>query len=383
MNEHEQELVSELKEEVAHVLARQGYLVTPNGFSLSVDSRASLRDAHRMAKEERLSKQKSFLLRETQFVKDTMIDGADLDVDKIDPALFLVKPGSHWEKLFRWWNLAWWSLPCEKAYGRQMRYLVWDRYHHAAIGLIGLQSPILSWAPRDNYLGIARESKDYWVNQSMSAQRLGAFPPYNKILGGKLVAMLAASDRVRRDFRQKYRGKETVIKGVCLPANLLFITTTGAFGKSSVYNRLKFGDEKIAEFIGYSAGNGSFHVPLYLYERIIEFLQEQGVETGRGWGNGPSRKMRLIRHGMRILGYRDGADHNVKRAIYLFPLAKNLHGVIESGESPRWHKRPVGKLAHFWKERWALPHAEKKAAWRDFKKDEFLGEHIKELKVIV
>ncbi|MFN3467742.1 MAG: Druantia anti-phage system protein DruA, partial [Candidatus Brocadiales bacterium] len=71
-----------------------------------------------------------------------------------------VKPDSFEEILFRWWNLVWWSIPYQHPYGRQMRFLLWDTTHNAPFGLIGLQSPVLKMAVRDNSLGISRNELD-------------------------------------------------------------------------------------------------------------------------------------------------------------------------------------------------------------------------------
>jgi hypothetical protein len=38
------------------------------------------------------------------------------------------------ERLFLFWNLIWWSIPYERVYGRQSRFLVWDKTHDAPSG---------------------------------------------------------------------------------------------------------------------------------------------------------------------------------------------------------------------------------------------------------
>ena len=154
----------------------------------------------------------------------------------------------------------------------------------------------------------------------MAAQRLGALPPYNKFLGGKLIASLMMSDDVRNAFKIKYQDKKTILLGRTLPANLFFITTTGAYGKSSVYNRLKFHDESICVFIGYTRGNGSFHIPDTLYDRLIHYLRDNGCKADRGFGHGPSLKMRNINKAMQMLGFKNGSEHGMKRAVYLFSI---------------------------------------------------------------
>ena len=374
-----------LRKEIANALAMQGYCLHAGEFVLPDGARDTLRDAHQMARAERVAQCHDFIHDTAPLVRQHLPDGRALKVEDISPTLIQIAPGTKWEALFRWWNLVWWSLPWEKAYGRQMRYVVWDQHHEAIIGLIGLQSPILSWAPRDRHMGIPPDARDYWVNQSLSAQRLGALPPYNSVLGGKLVAMTMATDKVREDFRKKYHGKKTLMQERELPANLLFITTTGAFGKSSVYNRLKFKDSPVAEFIGYSSGAGSFHIPNHLYEQMIVFMREQGADVARSYGNGPSRKMRLIDQCMSMLGYRNGNRHNIRRAVYLFPLASNLRKMIAmENVRPRWIHRSVSDVTEFWKYRWILPRLSRlgaSEAFAGFRGGDFVDKQIRGLSV--
>ena len=370
-----------LKKQIHDTLRRQGYRLFRGEFSLTDSAIEHLRQAHAMAKKERIIGQIAFIRANNRLVHEHMIDGKDLDVCKISPRLILVSPNSREEKIFRWWNHVWWSVPYDKAYGRQIRYVIWDDYHNAAIGLIGLQSPILSWAPRDKYLNIPIPEKDYWINQSMSAQRLGALPPYNYILGGKLVAMLMTCDKVREDFRKKYSSKTTVMRNRVLPARLLFITTTGAFGKSSVYTRLKFNDEWLAKFIGYSNGFGSFHISNEIYEQLLDTLKGKGVDVKRGFGSGPSRKMRLIQKSMTDLGYKNGSFHGVQRAIYFFPFAKNLDDLISGQDCcARWYSRQQEELIAFWKSRWALPRIpHRKKLFEEFDRKRFIAKQMEEI----
>ena len=373
---------SSLKRQINRTLRSQGYDISSKGiFSLTRADRATLRQTHALAKKERITEHTAFIRDHTTFIQDHMIDGRDLNIENISPKLIPVTATSNWEKIFRWWNFVWWSMPYESAYGRQMRYIVWDQHQRAVIGLIGLHSPILSWAPRDRHLGLTAADRDYWVNQSLSAQRVGAVPPYNVVLGGKLVAMLMTSDTLRIDFHRKYSKKATVLQKRELPANLLFVTTTGAFGKSSLYTRLKFGEEWLASFIGYSNGSGSFHVPDAIYEQMLVALSRSGVNVKRGYGSGPSRKMRLIREGMDALGYQNGIFHGVKRAIYLFRFARNLDRLIAgTARRPLWHHRQESDLTDFWKNRWILPRITVRGEHlRQFSKTQFLDEQLKEI----
>lgn len=368
-----------LRNEVISVLKKQGYIFNNGKFALKNDSREIKREAHIIAKAERINSSEDFIIKNIDLIKKYMVDGKELDISKITPEIIEVKADTKYEIIYRWWNLVWWSLPYERAYGRQMRLIVWDKYHNAPIGLIGLQSPILSWSVRDQYLGIKPEDRDYWVNQSMSAQRLGALPPYNYILGGKLVASVMTSSAIRNKFRKKYSGQKTVLKNRDIPPRLLFITTTGAYGKSSVYNRLKFKNEFISKFIGYTKGSGSFHIPNALYEDFVKYLEKRNYDVRRGYGSGPSRKMRLITQAMECLDIPHGANHGIQRAVYLFPLAKNLEDVIKNKKRPVWLDRNVGEITDYWKERWSLPRIKNHKEYLEFSTDKFINETKSEI----
>lgn len=368
--------VIDLRSRIVKLLAIQGIADVSSSLT-----REQKRDIHSLAKIERLYKHRKFLIGKIPTVKKYMIDGVDIDVEKISPTLRIVTAKSEEEVLFKWWNLAWWSLPFERAYGRQMRFIVWDEYHNAPMGLIGLQSPILKWKARDEYLGIGVEKRDFWVNQSMSAQRLGALPPYNYLLGGKLVGMMMTADTIQNTFRQKYGNKKTEMKKRVLPADLLFITTTGAFGKSSVYDRLKFDGTKVAEFIGLTKGNGSFHIPNEVYEELIGYLDSLGYDTRRGYGSGPSTKMKLIGVALSKLGLKHGSQHGMQRAVYLFPLASNLKDVVANNVTPVWYRRNEKELADFWKVRWAIPRATRDSSYKYYVAESVIESLMKELKV--
>lgn len=362
-----------LKYEVAEILKKQGYRIKPDGiFILRQNNREAKRKAHDLAKAERIAIRENFIFEKSNLAKQYLVDGKNLKIEKIEPQLIEVESGTEQEDLFKWWNLIWWSLPYERGYGRQMRFIIWDKYHNAPIGLVGLQSPILSWSVRDRYLGISPEMRDFWVNQSLNAQRIGALPPYNDILGGKLVALLMTSDFVRKKFYNKYKNQKTILQRRVLPSRLLFITTTGAYGKSSIYTRLKFNNEEVAKFIGYTQGSGTFHIPNALYEDLITYLNKKGIDVKRGYGNGPSRKLRLIDQALQHLGFTSGATHGIQRAVYLFPLVKNLTEIILKSRRPICVHRDINQITNFWKIRWALPRAQRDKRYLDFNGEEFI-----------
>jgi hypothetical protein len=371
----------ELREKIIEVLKEQGFKINPH-IKPRGNSKTTYRKIQQKARLEQLSLHKNFLLESIDKVKKYCRDGSKIIPEKISLELREVQSESLEEILFKWWNLIWWSIPFQRSYGRQMRFLLWDNTHDIPFGLIYLQSPVLKMSVRDDYLGIPRDELDIWINKSMNAQRVGALPPYNELLGGKMVALSLTSNEIRSAYREKYKNYISVIKGRKIDPELLFITTTSAFGRSSLYNRLKYKDEPVAICLGYTQGSGTFHIPEKLYEELLEFLRMKGVNVSRGYGYGPSRKLKLISLGLRYLGLPKFEYHGIRREVYLFPLVKNLKEVIQRKEEPIWVDRPFDQLVDYWKERWAIPRAERMFEWKNFDSNKFFKKVEKVLREV-
>lgn len=359
-----------LRKRIIQTLKEQGFKINPH-LRPAGYSKTTYRRIQQKAKFEQLSLHRNFLVDSIKKVKNNCRDGSEIIPENIFLELREVQSGSFEEILFKWWNLIWWSIPYQRPYGRQMRFLLWDKTHDAPFGLISMQSPVLKMSVRDNYLEIPKDELDLWVNKSMNAQRVGALPPYNELLGGKMVALALTCNEIREAYKRKYKNYVSIIKGRKLNPELLFITTTSAFGKSSLYNRLRYNGEIVAVSLGYTQGSGTFHIPEELYQEILNFLSQKGVDVERGYGHGPSRKLKLISMGLKYLGLSKFEYHGIKREFYLFPLVKNLKEIIHDGERPIWVDRPFDKLVDYWKERWAIPRAERMSGWKEFDSNKF------------
>src|SRR5690606_13332196 len=80
----------------------------------------------------------------------------------------------------------------------------------------------------------------------------GSVAPYNLILGGKLVSMLAASPEAVTAYRHKYLAQESEIassmagRPIIRRSELVFLGTTSLYGiGSSQYHRLRMPAERI------------------------------------------------------------------------------------------------------------------------------------------
>lgn len=365
-----------LKNNIIETLKAQGFKINPH-VRPNDNNKLTYRYLQQKSRLEQIHLHEKFLKKNILIIKNYLIKLKDFDPKSIDLELIEVKPGSLEEIIFKWWNLIWWSVPYQRAYGRQMRFILWDRGHNVPFGLIGLQSPVLKMSVRDNYLEIPKEELDIWINKSMQAQRLGALPPYNYLIGGKMVALAMTSDELRRYYKEKYKDKKTTMRERIIDPDLLFITTTSAFGKSSIYNRLKYMNQNIAISLGYTKGSGSFHIPEKLYSEIIGFLKENGIDVSTSFGSGPSRKIKLLHIAFRLLNLPDYSYHNLKREFFLFPLVSNLRNVIHNKEKPNYYQRPLNDLVKYWKERWCIPRTNRNKDWKQFNGQQFLNQILK------
>jgi glycosyltransferase involved in cell wall biosynthesis len=73
-----------------------------------------------------------------------------------------------------------------------------------------------------------------------------------------MVVLSLVSNQIRDLYSTKYKNKKSSVLNRTLPNNLLFTTTTSAYGKSSVYERLKYQNRNLSEFMGFTAGAGTF-----------------------------------------------------------------------------------------------------------------------------
>lgn len=370
---------SRLRKKILCSLTKQGFKYNPH-LRPKNNSKYSLRLIHKQSRLEKLNQHTKLLSDFKKTIKEYAISGSELNPEEIKLELRQVESNSLEAKIFLWWNLAWWSIPFERPIGRQMRYLLWDKTHDAPFGLIGLQSPPLRMSVRDKYLEIPRKELDFWVNQSLNGQRVGALPPYNELLGGKFVAMALTSNEIRNDYSKKYSGKKSWMENRILPSKLLFVTTSSAFGKSSMYERIKFYDENIGKFVGYTAGAGSFFISDKIYHELLDYLSGLGYDTTRGYGTGSSRKLQFMRTALIKIGIKSNVFHGIKRGYYLFSNVTNLKQVIKENRRPKWHNRPFDEMQEFWLERYAIPRAARNDSYKKFKISKIFQKLNRELK---
>lgn len=343
--------------ELGFTKSQDGSLMPPS------DGKETLRSMHGAQRAAKLASEAAFIADQWPRLRCHFAAGTDVVPSEIKPELELVDSDTWQSHLFRMAALTW-SVPVSQGYGRRMRFLVWDRYNDKLIGLIALGDPVFNLHVRDEYIGWSSDDRKQRLVGMLDAFVLGSLPPYNRLLGGKLVASLIRSVEVRDTFRSRYHDTKGIISHARKRAELVAVTTTSALGRSSVYNRLKLGSTEYLKQLGYTEGWGHFHVPESIFEDVRTYLRRRRHAYAKGFkfGDGPNWRLRALRLAMSMLGLRpELLRHGLKREVFIAELASNAREILKGTR-----KRPkyddllsVAEIARLAKERWIIPRAER------------------------
>lgn len=304
--------------------------------------------------------------------------GTDIDVPAIKPRLELAPGGSKQGDLFRFASLNW-RIPVSEGYGRRLRFLVWDENNGKLIGLIALGDAVFNLRARDAVIGWDHVRRKEGLVHLMDAYVLGAVPPYNALLGGKLVASLIRSSEIVKAFDAKYRESVGIISQRQKRARLVAVTTSSALGRSSMYNRLALGGRRIFEPIGYTSGWGHFHISDALFEEFRSYLsyRKDPYADAFSFGQGPNWRIRLIRRTLSLLGMDpDLIQHGMAREVFLCSMAANAKEFLRGDHvRVRYNGLPsVQEVADMALERWVIPRANRRPDFLSWRADQFMAE---------
>jgi hypothetical protein len=200
----------------------------------------------------------------------------------------------------------------------------------------------------------------------------GAVAPYNGLLGGKLVALLMASEEVRHAYRNRYAGQVSIIssqmagRALYRPAELKALTTTSLYGNgSSQYNRLKLRAENYPALdhdlawqeLAKTAGYGTIHLgPTTV--RVLREVSERmhgARRINHRFGEGASPRLRQIREAVEALGINSTSvlHHATPRILYgceLHPGA--IDELVGMNPPTEDYGQPASVIASLWRQRW-------------------------------
>lgn len=207
----------------------------------------------------------------------------------------------------------------------------------------------------------------------------GAIPPYNEVLGGKLVALLATSPQVIHDYKERYSEKASMIasrlkgENVFRPADLVYVGTTSLYYVgSSQYNRLKIpGSVFNSDFdivwkkLGMTIGFGTMHISKATTLSLTEATSDGYNRINHVFGEGASPKMRLLTMSIRELlestneDSKDFSKHAMSRIVYGACLASNtLDYLLGKADAPKYYtdinqyQEGTRRIINYWRTRW-------------------------------
>lgn len=349
-----------------------------------------IRGLHAEHRGDRIDANEKFLQEHYDSLKKHFACGSEIVPAKIKPRLERIKADSWQSNLFRLAALTW-SVPVSNGFGRRIRYLVWDDHNNKLIGLIAIGDPVFNLSVRDKLIGWTAKDRGNRLVNIMDAYVLGAVPPYNQLLGGKLVASLVRTREVYNDFAKAYGDTRGIISRKKKKARLLVVTTSSSLGRSSIYNRLKLGELKYFAPIGFTGGWGHFHIPDQIFSEMRDYLRDIGHPYAdlHKYGQGPNWRMRTTRAALSALGYEDDMlKHGIQREVYLCEFATNSLKILKTGKGRPNLKtlKSVEEVSALALLRWSIPRGERMPEYRSWSADDLkqlLGRKLATLKAVV
>ena len=317
-------------------------------------NKEDIKQSMKISRQEVLNKNKKWIENNIELIQKNLGRGRDVFNSSILPRIevCITEKQHNIFRLFRYY----WSSPYSEYIGRRIRLLVRDDGidGNPLIGIAALGSSIIHIPDRDKWIGWDKKTRTNNIVYTMDAYVIGALPPYNYLLGGKLVSYILASNEVRNIYKEKYKNKTTIINGR-KAYDLACIFTTSLYGNSSQYNRLKFEKRLLYIPIGYTSGYGTLHISQETFFAMQQLLMHKGIVLTNRFGDGPNWRMRVIRTALDIIGFDSDIllRHSFKRGLYVVPLARNFRSFLTGkNDKPVYFNLPMQALTEFWKERW-------------------------------
>ena len=207
----------------------------------------------------------------------------------------------------------------------------------------------------------------------------GAIPPYNALLGGKLVAMIMTSPEITMFYERKYGRSSSIIassmagRPVIRQPHLVLLGTTSLYGvSSSQYNRIRIPAAEVGgpfdaslsyELLGRSLGYGSYHLSATTVAEIEVLLaqSQNGRRVNSIFGEGVNPRLRKIRDGLTEAGFASDVLllHGNPRLIYGICLASNFRDILLGRtKRPKYllpRIKPIAvteAIGNYWAKRW-------------------------------
>ncbi len=239
------------------------------------------------------------------------------------------------------------QVPTTNRVGRQIRCLVYDvgQLRPFLMGVFELSSGAYTLGCRDDYLrwkDISRKViKDHGLRRTMDLASLISLPPYNLLLGGKLIAALSFSDAVLHEVRSRYR------------SDLLGVVATSATGlHCAILNRIGLRPGGLFRRIGQTSGYSTLFATQSTLSAARRFLPGY-VSAPLGEFSTSVRPLHVLRIAMRACGI--SPEHVLRSAypkgVYFGSLADDLVAALRAGKTARHQGLSIEHISEYWRAR--------------------------------
>jgi hypothetical protein len=243
-----------------------------------------------------------------------------------------------------------------------------------------LRTALTSPEKRQAIQSLMRRAKSERVGTAMADITVcGAVPPYSSLLGGKLVAMLAASPEVLRAYAERYAEQQSVIasslagRPIVRPTHLVFLGTTSLYGtEPTQYTRVSIQCDRLGgrsservcyRLLGRTEGFGTSQFSSDTVEALSLMLTQAGIgqRVHSIFGEGVNPRLRKIRDGLDALGLSSDLllTHGSSRLVYGVALARNFRRYLLGLDREPEYLFPIDRgqngasaIADWWAERW-------------------------------
>jgi len=315
-----------------------------------------IKQSMNISRQEILNKNREWIEKHIDIGRKNLTTGFNALKSEIKPIVEVCNSQKQ-NDLFRLYRY-YWSSPASEYVGRRIRIIVRDGGlpEKPVIGIAAIGSSIIHIPDRDKWIGWDIKTRTKRIIYVMDAYVIGALPPYNDLLGGKLIAYILASNELRNIFHKKYAKSKTIISGRKRISDLALIMTTSLYGlNSSQYNRLKYKNSLLCKPIGITSGFGTLHISNETFTAMRELIESKGYKISHLFGMGPNWRMRVIRTACDILNLNSDIilKHSFKRGIYAIPLTINWKSFLNGKtRKPIYRNLPLRSLTKYWQERW-------------------------------
>lgn len=225
--------------------------------------------------------------------------------------------------------------------GRLLRYYIIDEITGKYLGFISLGSDFIGVGGRDKHIGWTTEDKlkKGKLRHTAMGSSIAAVQPFAyNYNGGKLMALLTASEDVQNEWMNRYG------------EHLVGVTTTSLYGGGSMYNRLTNWRKCKS-----TLGNISIEPSEDVYHIIKEWYKEYDEEAYRKGMSGSHPKTRTLSSIYKIVDVK-APENNAPRGVYWNELYDNTKDFLCSRTDKVGKKKydnSVPALTAHWKEKYA------------------------------